>query len=269
MSRRFLRSIQPACKPCRALGDIDWSHPLSRNLQICISFHEQGGSRVQEMVTRAYGTPSDVESHWNNARRYGSAWDVSNQEDQVLRYAASARWDFAHPPITMAVYGHYFSTPVGFSVIFSNGASGRERFRIIKASSGNGHQLQMSVRNSNDAGLSGLAFSANMTFMAAASYDGASVRYFLNGQTSTVAYTQTPNTTGDGLNVGDQPSAGNNYNGLVAGVLVYSRALSVAELQRLYISPWAMLSRYPIRTQSPVGVTGGGGGTRRPVSLIT
>jgi hypothetical protein len=250
MSRRYLRSAQPACKPCRGFLGIDWSHPLAHDLRICVPLNEQGGNRAQELVTRTFGASSDAESHWQTARRYGKGWDVSNQEDQVLRFAANAAWDFSSPPITLVMYGHYFGAPVTVSIPMSCGSSSTSRFAIYKESTINASNLRFTVRASSDAPVSGLVWASNTTFMAAASYDGANVTYFMNGQSSVVAYTQTPNTTGDVFSLGDQPGAGNNFNGVVGGALVYSRALGLTELRRLYADPWCMLQQYPRRSRS-------------------
>ncbi len=82
---------------------------------------------------------------------------------------------------------------------------------------------------------------ANVWYYVVASYDGSTVKLFINGkqQASTVSISGSVTTTTEPFTIGANPGAGgtsftNYLNGQIDDVRVYSRALSDAEVKQLY-----------------------------------
>lgn len=262
---RYSRGKHSAFKPSGP-RPVNWGHPLTHGLRIVVPFHEQNGATVQELVTGIRGTISGTPD-WQSRPGYGRGHATSNSDTKAFSWATDARWDFSHPPITLLAFGHWFSTTVAIEYIVANGINGQTRFSMSKNAA---HNLGFSVRWGGAATTSSLNITANAPFFCATSYDGANVRYFYNGATQVVAYTNTPITTGDPFKIG-KSSAGTTapINGIVHGAYVWSRALSYSELSQLYADPFAFFVPFR-RHRSLVGTgAGGGGGTRRPVSIIT
>lgn len=95
-------------------------------------------------------------------------------------------------------------------------------------------------------------------------YDGATIRLFVDGQEGTSASNGFVEATGNGVwllqNEGNDTNPQTRYRGLLSGVLVHNRALALNEAHELFANPYSMHTlRRRVRAKAPVAPAGHAG----------
>src|SRR5882724_1140104 len=165
---------------------------------------------------------------WTPAGRFGSAL-VFNGTSAVVTVPSAASLQLT-TGMTLEAWVYPTATPTGWQAVVDKNVDGY----YLMASSDQGNRPTVggtfTAGNQNTVGLATLA--VNTWTHLAATFDGATVRLYVNGvqvasQVQTTLLTPTTKT----LQIGADSYTGENFAGQIDEVRVYNRALSQAEIQ--------------------------------------
>src|SRR5439155_665278 len=165
---------------------------------------------------------------WTTAGRYGSALVFDGTSANVtVANSASLRLTAG---MTLEAWVYPTVAPTGWRAVIDKNVDG---YYLMASSSPNNRPTvggTFTAGNQNTVGPSGLAV-ATWTHLAA-TFDGATVRLYVNGvQVASQAQTAPLAATTGALQIGADGYTGENFAGRIDEVRIYNRALSAAEIQ--------------------------------------
>jgi len=159
----------------------------------------------------------------------GSMVTVSNSASLALASALTLE-AWVNPASSSASWMNLIFKPVG------NPANQNPSYVLQGSSPSSTPSFYVGAATANLAGPAALPVGAWSHL--AATYDGATMRLYVNGvQVSSRAQTGALPTSADNLTIGGNVFSGQNWNGLIDEVRIYSRALSATEIQNDMTSP--------------------------------
>src|SRR5205809_7484632 len=191
------------------------------------SFNEGSGTTVAD-VSGNNNTGTLSGATWTTAGRYGNAL-VFNGTNASVTVPNAASLGLA-PGMTLEAWVYPTATPTGWRAVIDKNVDGY----YLMASSDQGNRPAVggtwTAGNQNTFGPSGLP--ANAWTHLAATFDGATVRLYMNGvQVASRAQTTLLTTSTGTLQIGANSYAGENFAGRIDEVRIYNRALTTAEIQ--------------------------------------
>src|SRR5205809_311342 len=191
------------------------------------SFNEGSGTTVAD-VSGNNNTGTLSGATWTTAGRYGNAL-VFNGTNASVTVPNAASLGLA-PGMTLEAWVYATAVPTGWRAVIDKNV---DQYYLM-ASSDQGNRPAVggtwTAGNQNTFGASGLP--ANAWTHLAATFDGATVRLYMNGVQVASRAQATPLTTSTGtLQIGANGYAGENFAGRIDEVRIYNRALTTAEIQ--------------------------------------
>ena len=217
---------------------IDWGHPLSRGLVGCWLFNEGTGDKICDSSGNNYGgtfASSTNKPSWTNYK-FGHAIDFDGDDYIEIDDPAITG---GHPQFSVSMWiksdvasganTHFiqqWNNPYTFRFLWDQ--YGRVSFGISADDSVGGRTSMYTMNDTNWHHLVGV-------------YDGANVYVYLDkavgstvGSTTGVTDTNTKK-----IQIGHHPSYG-NLDGKISHVMMWSRALSLSDIDLLYRQPFCM-----------------------------
>jgi hypothetical protein len=217
---------------------IDWGHPLARDLTIFLPFLNQSSVPI-DLVYGAVWTNTGV---LTQPGKFGmcplfvraSSTHLSRPADYATKVNAGS-W-------TINGWLNRFTDTGGSS---QQTATKQSEFDSYIFSNG----LYLDVGAAEAGGVS--VAKLNTWYMWSLRYDaaGGKIGVSVNGSLWSEATVTTPSTSANAFNIGASNVGGNAFDGLMDVISVYRRALSVAELRELYAEPFCVL-RAPSPTRT-------------------
>ncbi len=220
---------RPLWKPPTAGLAVNWAHPLSRGLASCVMMTEVGDRSVRDLARPGATATLESTNAWKTSR-YGPLLADTGTVNATNTFSSN---------ISVA------STAISFECLYFHGAS-ITAFAALVASSAGAYGFYINANASlidNCTGGSTTTFTVGNYYHIAMTWDGASGKYYTNGQPDGTVTSGTPNFgspavfsqwLGDGA--GDPPLG----IGL-AWFRLWGRALSAGEIAELYSAPFAHL----------------------------
>jgi hypothetical protein len=217
---------------------INWGHPLAQGLRLACLFNEGASAstgkpvtHIFDSVTRTLGrtsSPSNATAVWApTARGMSLRWIV---EDSF--YTFPARYQNMQ---TFSTWFHVLPGSFGTRVVWGTGTNGVE---VIINGAG---RIWVLKTGAVDMGTSSSGFTAGQYHHGGVSYDGTTLRFYVDGKPAGTATSAQTFTHGP-LQVG---ADGNDFLGLndtnLLSLCVSDRVLSASAFQTLALDPYAFM----------------------------
>jgi len=239
------------------------SHPLSKGLVGCWLMNEGSGNTVQDLSGNGnHGTLTNCT--WV-AGKYGPCVDTSNAAASiVIPNTLQLTSDLS--AVTFIVYAENNDATCGANDEYLINCLGAldDSYSLLWESSGVDDAFYFQLL---DAGLGDVTLVTNKLMQDtnwhqfAASYDGATMRFYQDAIVDSTTAAQTGNINDNGHDICfgcySVGISGYNWDGRISHILIYNRALSASEVSQLYREPFRMFRRDPIELWS--AATQGGG----------
>ena len=240
-------------KPAMWCPGIRSGHPLGIGLEICLPIWSGGGNRLVD-VSRLGRHGTFATGAWVPkwiASPLGPALDFDGG-DVVIFGTEIAALD---EPITLAAWLRWDGN-AGYEVICATRdvAGYTWEFRIYE-----GHPNFLTDAGSQASALT--LTSGQWCFVAVVVESDGNLTFWLDGESNTVG-TKLITPGAEVFTVGDRASGSGGMDGAFAGQMVWSRALSVAEIEWLYREPWDLIT-HPTKVYLFYGALATGNRRRR------
>jgi hypothetical protein len=221
----------PLVKPPRGL-QLSASCQLSRDLIFCALFNEATGSRAQDVSGHKAVGNLVGNTTWSPAL-FGASLKFDGSGD----YVSFAAKDWMVPgKVTVLAWANPVAIEEASRYVLSKGAS--YVLDAMRAVSGwdyphfyiSGYRATSSKK-----------MTAGVFGQLVGTYDGAVIRIYLNGEeTGSKDYAGGIGSSSENLYVGVDKTTAGGFNGCISHVMIWSRALSAAEIAHLYREPFCM-----------------------------
>jgi hypothetical protein len=199
----------------------------SPNPVAAYSFNEGSGTTV-----------ADASGNGNNGTLSGTAWSAAGKYGNALSFSGtSARVTIADAPslrLTNAMTLEAWVKPSTVTAAWRDVIyKGNDNYYLEGTTGNSGRPAVGGTFNGADANLYGTAaLSVNIWTHLAGSYDGTTLRLYVNGvQVSTVNQAGLLQTSNNPLQIGGDSIFGQTFQGLIDEVRVYNRVLTASEIQ--------------------------------------
>lgn len=218
---------------------VNTEHPLANGLLSCYMLAEPGGTLIVDSI--GVTSLATANSPTRVAGRFGSALSLNNASSQNATTANSASYNVTN--YTIVAWVNRAGSGSTNNAIFSRtpGSSAGQFYFYIANST---NVLGLDIPFVAGGVVSGTtALSTNTWYQVALTKSGSNYAVYVNGNVDgTATNAGTPTFTGS-ITLGS--SASQFFNGKIDNLMFYGRPLSGAEIQQLYVQPFAMM-RAPV-----------------------
>ena len=255
----FVAMRPKTTKPPFGSVQINWGHPLARDLRLCVLFNE-GAGLPRDLLWHGPATQSGTMSWLTNSSGPGVA--AGGTTSDFFSFGSLVDLTGIGTLSVTAI-----ATPVGMArgdFVCHWGAAGSRHFNLLQGVTASTFQFFGSTDGSNSTGSNTISFSVGQTYRLTGVADGTDIRLYQNGVAGTpvavgTLYGGATNT----VNVGANDNSGSTTQVTLA--YIHARPLSASECAWLHAEPYAFLSSVPavtyvfMRTPAAPAEPGGGG----------
>ena len=201
--------------------------------------NEGGGGQVRDLSGYGNACTLNGETSWC-VGRFGSALDLGGSGDYVGLDASLSLDTVADDPRTISAWIYPHTLPgYPYCYIISQGKSGAFDFHV-RLSSG-----YLQAGNTDGASTCfPTALTLNQWQHVVVVFNSAGAIGYVNGRAGTLVNRKTKSSlSGNWLEIGRLMTGAGYFDGLIDHVMIYDRALSAQEVQRLYRDPFCMFAR--------------------------
>ncbi len=227
---------------------IDWSHPLAQGLALCLPLTEGGGGSVFDLCRDVgYATPAGTT--WTAQAALGAALHFPGNAGIRTTYTTQLA-DFT------ACVWYLDSTLLGNERLLDKHATAG--FWLGRGGIGSQETVGGGCLMSTTPYGIFVSVDNALPHLLVGSRQGNQWTIWVDGIAQRSTTVSTALISADSLCLGANTinNTSQPFNGIMSGVLLYSRALSAAEVAWLYAEPWAMYerARVPVYYSIPAGV---------------
>jgi len=215
---------------------LQWGHPLARGLVAAWAFHEGSGGSLRDISERGnngvlQNAPTWTGGQFGTALKFNSGTDavsITGNLDLPV-FSISFWWKAAGLATWSGPFNNRVGGKNGFQIVNDQGSSPWKPHLVIWNGSAESAQYKASSYS--------LAVPASDWHHFVWSYDGATAKFYVDAVEQTVSSSAVSGYPISGIYL----SRGYGYvTGPMDATLIYNRALSAHEVQRLYFDPFAM-----------------------------
>ena len=218
---------------------VQMSHPLAQGLRFCAPFCERFGNKLNDIL---YGRTGSFNGNVAFTANQGSTALTFDGTGDYIEFASSPQLDITGNAVTIAC-GIRFSTSQSNKVLVAKWGGTTQYLLYIDNAAADKIRLNVNAGGSTANITSTNTYNDGVIHNIVASYDGANLNLYIDGQQVASAVAKTGNlaSTAELLRLGLYSSSGGDYTGEMNYAYIWNRGLSQFEAAWLNEDPYAFV----------------------------